>query len=385
MKILVIGNGFDLAHGLPTSYSNFLDFVRACGVYHARHGDVEYGPYYDFCEKYKDTDLFAEIVEHINTDSRLLEYFLAIYENRCVDGKRGWIDFESEISTIIQALDVARKVLIEHEHEGQITLPPDVDSIANEVLLVGENGEGRGNTFPEDFKEGKVDALLDGLNRLTRLLEIYLIYYVDSIEVTKRLPECEGQKYTHILSFNYTDTYHRLYDPKREAKYCFIHGKAKDDSNLTDCNMVLGIDEYLDQWHRDSENCFIWFKKFFQRINKDTETEYEDWCRQIEENAVRFQKANPPQNDLYIYGHSLDVTDKDILSRLIQGKHTTTYIFYYSKADKTKKIENLVKIIGEAELIQRTRGSKRTIHFVETGKVPESVIDKDEAAIKALI
>lgn len=25
-KILLIGNGFDLAHGLPTSYSYFLDF-----------------------------------------------------------------------------------------------------------------------------------------------------------------------------------------------------------------------------------------------------------------------------------------------------------------------------------------------------------------------
>ena len=28
MKILVIGNGFDLAHYLPTHYSDFLDFVK---------------------------------------------------------------------------------------------------------------------------------------------------------------------------------------------------------------------------------------------------------------------------------------------------------------------------------------------------------------------
>lgn len=28
MKILVIGNGFDLAHELPTKYVEFLDFVR---------------------------------------------------------------------------------------------------------------------------------------------------------------------------------------------------------------------------------------------------------------------------------------------------------------------------------------------------------------------
>lgn len=27
-KILILGNGFDLAHGLPTKYSHFLDFCQ---------------------------------------------------------------------------------------------------------------------------------------------------------------------------------------------------------------------------------------------------------------------------------------------------------------------------------------------------------------------
>lgn len=30
MNILIIGNGFDLAHHLPTQYSYFLDFLKAC-------------------------------------------------------------------------------------------------------------------------------------------------------------------------------------------------------------------------------------------------------------------------------------------------------------------------------------------------------------------
>ena len=28
MNILVLGNGFDLAHGLPTKYSDFLEFAK---------------------------------------------------------------------------------------------------------------------------------------------------------------------------------------------------------------------------------------------------------------------------------------------------------------------------------------------------------------------
>ena len=29
MNILILGNGFDLAHGLPTRYTDFLEYCRA--------------------------------------------------------------------------------------------------------------------------------------------------------------------------------------------------------------------------------------------------------------------------------------------------------------------------------------------------------------------
>ena len=34
MNILVIGNGFDLAHGLPTSYKDFLVFIERYKEYY---------------------------------------------------------------------------------------------------------------------------------------------------------------------------------------------------------------------------------------------------------------------------------------------------------------------------------------------------------------
>lgn len=56
------------------------------------------------------------------------------------------------------------------------------------------------------------------------------------------------------------------------------------------------------------------------------------------------------------------------MNKLITMSDTNSYIFYYSRDDLAKKIENLVKVIGEDELIRRTGGKKRTIHFVETKK-----------------
>ena len=40
MNILIIGNGFDLAHGLPTRYDNFLDFCEIVRRIYTYSGDA---------------------------------------------------------------------------------------------------------------------------------------------------------------------------------------------------------------------------------------------------------------------------------------------------------------------------------------------------------
>jgi len=51
MKILVIGNGFDLAHYLPTSYNHFMGVMQA----------IEMSP--DGKDEIGFDDLFAELAE----------------------------------------------------------------------------------------------------------------------------------------------------------------------------------------------------------------------------------------------------------------------------------------------------------------------------------
>lgn len=47
-----------------------------------------------------------------------INYFWEIYKSRIVDGKDGWIDFESEISRIIKTLDSARFTILEQINKG---------------------------------------------------------------------------------------------------------------------------------------------------------------------------------------------------------------------------------------------------------------------------
>lgn len=365
MTILVIGNGFDLAHQLPTQYSNFLDFVKA-------FKGSEDSDYSEFISNIKENNagLYSEMQSLIQNDV-LLEYFLTVYEERCKNGKRGWIDFESEISEIVQKLD-AGKQDVENKYaiSGEAVkldkvIAKYLKPIIDDHEKLPPNVVAREHLYAPQFFDYQANRVLDALNRLTRLLEIYLHEYVEKIDCRYRIQDLKGINIDNVLSFNYTDTYKKYYDSEGKAKYCFIHGKTKD-GNIEACNLVLGIDEYLPRERKDTDNEFVWFKKFYQRIFKETGSEYLDWINHFESFNETYKKGTPSHLDLYIYGHSLDVTDKDVLSRLILMENTTTHIFYHSRDAMAKQINNLVKVIGEENLIRMTGGKDRSIRFIHS-------------------
>ena len=73
-------------------------------------------------------------------------------------------------------------------------------------------------------------------------------------------------------------------------------------------------------------------------------------------------------HNVFFFGHSLDVTDRDIIREFILADRVHTTIFYVDRTDYGKKITNLVKIIGQDELIRRTGGKTKTITFQKITK-----------------
>ena len=125
MNILIVGNGFDLAHGLPTKYADFLKFIDFFYKHKAQESSrLELIAGEDInCYKYF-TDLFnskqdSEFDQYLYDQSRKtihelsdlckdnawIKYFSEVYKSREQKGKDGWIDFESEISLIIQTFN----------------------------------------------------------------------------------------------------------------------------------------------------------------------------------------------------------------------------------------------------------------------------------------
>ena len=315
-------------------------------------------------------------------DNIWIEYFL-----QCNMYQKGnWIDFESEVSKVIQSLD-------DDMHEKRIEC--QIDKLSNEylsetflykgfeALFRDENGE-RGGKQSISFEELK-NRLYEELNNLIRALEIYLCEYVEKIDINEKSSDIDKSEIDFILSFNYTHIFSKLYNVSSQSKqevvdpFDYLHGEAKIDNTIETNNMVLGIDEYLSKERRNKETEFIAFKKFYQRIYKQTGSEYKRWIEiiknQMQEIDDKIKKQYPIQipynkipnkcrNQLFIFGHSLDITDKDVLKEMILNDNVYTTIYYPDKKELGRKIANLVKVIGQDELIRRTGGSTKTIQFV---------------------
>lgn len=369
MNILVIGNGFDLAHGFPTTYGDFLRFAdvfkryrEVCKKEKIEAEELAIGDkrlVLFLFELNKQEHQIYEELEEMLVDNIWIEYFWKIYENR-ESIKNGWIDFENEISKVIQTIDKINQKIQKCKREERSV--PDILLYEKQIFeLLGVDVL---KLYNEGIGEYKINLLKD-LNKLIRGLEIYLACYVGRMTPEVRSVDIENLDINCVLSFNYTDTYEKWYCSAADKKisYDYIHGKINLNNDENTSNLILGIDEYLLGEEKRTNNEFIEFKKFYQRIYKKTGCIYTDWVKNIYKQQQIYKKGNPPQNNVYIIGHSLDVTDGDVLATLINMPNTKTTIFYHMREAFGKQISNLVKILGEDELISKVHGSDASIVF----------------------
>lgn len=396
MNILVIGNGFDLAHGLPTKYWEFMEFVLVFKYLKENTREkVEKHPV--FCklnENIKEYLLSDEVFNFSNHTNILKEFdnlvrnniFIEYFEDRFDLQNKGWIDFEFEISEIIKSLDYLLKLTSDKQRTGKVQIDNALRyNIADEFLdkmknknIKDHNDKFHASDFYREDAKVIIDELYNELNNLIRCLEIYLGEFVGKVKVEKRLSDIEIiPKIDKVISFNYTNTYEKIYDNNRNCDYDYVHGNIDINRDKIDNNMVLGIDEYLKE-DRDTRIEFIKFKKYFQRIYKETKCLYRIWLEKEREYCVDNKNNEIMElngegeyrycNNLYIYGHSLDITDKDILKELIEFPSTKTTIFYYDKDDYADKIANMVRIVGQDVLNRNCYGEYPKIIFKEIQK-----------------
>lgn len=330
-NVLVIGNGYDIAHGLKTRYSDFIDWVRNLNN--------------DYSKLVTDDLEFKKRI----SDNGFILYFLNYTNEVC-----GWVDLEQLIKTVIQYFELFMceyGSVIRGNGYGIIKKSPNwVKHICkfSEIFTynIGDAYYIKPNFFSHDFGLNKAELLRilkEELDDVIKLMRIYLEQFsgdkvFSNLQPIKQIADIHPQ---HVISFNYTETY-KIYGIKPDEVY-HIHG------SLAKNNMVLGFDD------ETSGNLdFIYFKKYFQRIQKLTGyVDPNEWKPHIMGVTGGLR--------IFFYGLSMDKTDGDMIRKLWDDSHRFV-IFYYSQSDYEQKVINLIDVFGK-DII--TEIQEKNITFIQ--------------------
>lgn len=371
MNILIIGNGFDLAHQLPTKYTDFLDFLENVRIL-KEEMPQNLEQLSDKIDENLRQYLFNSNSSRLDINSKHQNYITEMYElskdnlwitwfnqERKLNKTLGkyWIDFEAEISKVIQKIESTLLELspieecIDNYNELRFELNkyPIFNLFINKIYDIDKSDEIN--------MERITEKLHNDLNKLIRCFEIYLEDFVKNIDISQLSLDIYNLNVDKILTFNYTNTYQKLYYTDVDCDH--IHGKADINNNIESDNMVLGIDDYLNEDEKFTNTNFIEFKKYYQRLIKGTNCDYKKWIDEINQ-TKSFTKHN-----VYIFGHSLASTDRDVLLDFIENEKTIITIYYNNSNQYSDQICNLVHLIGPDKLNEWVHQAKPKIKFVK--------------------
>lgn len=287
-KLIIIGNGFDLAHKIPTSYNDFRKYLidRYPDVYRNRNRVID-------MDKAKDKTLMA--VE------------LMLYALEHANGE-DWSNFEESLSRINFEDKFPR-----HRHRED---PFEDDSTALEYLL-----------YISDLTEVIQNCvtlwgvlLSDWIKGIERKIENHCYAPIDSVAEL-----LHGD--VRIMTFNYTKTVQCLYS-KVGVKH--IHNRVGQELifghskvNPTYWEVVSGalmsncLDDILKYLYKDTQKQLLKYSTFFQKINCDIK-------------------------EIYSYGFSYGKADIIYIKNIINQIDENT-IWYFTEFDALKNKEFLRK------------------------------------------
>lgn len=340
-KILVIGNGFDLAHELPTKYADFLSFCKTI----LDNPDSEYkkAKLFNSNEKHLNEEQVNTITDLINGNI-LFNYLCKKSYND------NWCDFEEELYNILYSLNTL-EIEFENSNVSSINIP--IEHIATKVLLDLKFVSliGKRNLSIKKFNNIKNKILNDFYN-LCLALEIYINLKINNNHIDLYLLDIVNFNPDHVISFNYSNTYERHYLSKfRNIDIHYIHGKAKYDKDNKYANIILGISSNFDS------EAFIPYEKYYQRIVKRTGNKYKKW---LISNTIKEEQVQ-----IMFFGHSLDPMDKDIIIDLVESNNTEILIYYNNDESEKGIVKNLCMIFGKEKIINYVYGDYPKIKLIK--------------------
>lgn len=302
-KLFIIGNGFDLASGLKTSYKDFREYM---------------------CSTYKPTDEFSDKMPKSESPEIITSYdegemgrFLYhLINNSCKE--ENWSDFEKALGNL------------------NFNYPLESWGISRVKDYVNNNGYDPTNSLNNWGDIRDLEGFQTNFNNIIGFLNECFSGWIKNIDLNDGYPiekftNFVDLKTSKFLNFNYTMTLENLYNIPKEnichihvfnENFIFGHGIMEDQTikyynNYKDINTALTFQQITESLQKNANRWLEQNKNFFARLNNIT--------------------------DIYSYGFSFSNVDLPYIRRICEVVNTNNAVWYqyrYNGNDYTKVLKD---------------------------------------------
>ncbi|MFH1119392.1 MAG: AbiH family protein [Bacteroidota bacterium] len=314
-KLIIIGNGFDLAHGLKTSYSDFiLDYLNnVISQYYLKRS------YSDNLIEFHQTGntyvkptikTFNEFIEFTKLPGIAYKSISNFLNSIIQQGKiNNWVDLESEYYSFLV------KFYKNYENNDSKYF----DLILGSVISLNNNFETIKRNLIEYLRkveyssENKNSEISNKLNFITSGYEF------------ENMVKRSGNNLL-VLNFNYTSVINLYEEELSNAK---SHQIINIHGNLVDANnpIIFGYGDEMDPYYEKIEN--LKSNEFLNNIKSFgyfKTSNYQDFLRFI----------NNGEFEVFIMGHSCGISDRILLNSIFENEKCTGIKIYYYKKSETE-------------------------------------------------
>lgn len=309
-KLVLIGNGFDLAHGLKTRYEDFILWYF--------NNTIEYMLKN---REYSDRIFKISFIGPINSNL-IIDFTSISHFKQSLENYKGSIQYKFKSALF----DILFKKTIEL---NWVDIESEYYSFLKRLYMLLEN-----DNFL-NFKTIKKQVI--ALNNDFEFIKVKLQEYLIIIESSKKnqIPDIVEHFNNHFstvpniytqimfLNFNYTSTIEMYLKELKHEQYKvnYIHGKLNDEINP----IIFGYGDEIDTYYQKIENINSnEYLKNFKSFGYFKTNNYQDFSRFIESNPFK----------VYIMGHSCGLSDRTLLNKIVEDDNCMEIeIFYYAKSN----------------------------------------------------
>lgn len=373
-RLFLLGNGFDLAHGLKTGYNDFiLWYLKKCfenvdfnSCYEDELLKIEmhsrFSPFGDFHN-------FSDIIDYFFKSN--IQYFLT---NSSFKIKNYFNEFPNPYNVIVKS-KLLNTLLIKCKDCHWVNIENEYYEMLQQAL-----------NLENKHKKNELDKLNLSMKSLIFFLEDYLntiepthlnneYSNIFASEINKR--ECVDfisdeeliLKESLVLNFNYTNTAEYYFKPhpyhinEQWIEVNYIHGRLGETSNP----LIFGFGDELDESYNKMESEKIkGFLEYIKSFWYFRTTNYH--------NLIRFIESDNYQ--VSVLGHSCGLSDRTMLNMIFEHKNCKSIkIFYHQKETGEHNFNDLTQEISR-HFKDKTAMRKKVVNFIYSSPMPQVNIQK---------